>query len=74
MKLKNRDWTDVERRLGATGSRLLQEDRRVRAALLAIAVFGVVILVGIVIYLIHLSTPLQDNDPGVSAMRSWRSL
>jgi hypothetical protein len=40
MKLKNRDWNEVERRLGATGSRFLQEDKRVRAALLAIAVFG----------------------------------
>ncbi len=71
MKLKNRDLTDVERRLGATGSRLLQEDRRVRAALLAVAVFGVVVLAGMAVYLICLSPPLQDSDPGVSAMRSW---
>jgi hypothetical protein len=74
MKLKNRDWNEVERRLGATGSRLLQEDKRVRAALLAIAVFGLVVLAGIAVYLIQMSTPLQDDDPGVSAMRSWRSL
>jgi hypothetical protein len=32
MKLKHRDWTEVERRFGATGSELMQEDKTVRAA------------------------------------------
>jgi len=44
MKLKNRDWTDVEQRLKAADSPLLQQDRIVRAALLTIAIFGVAAL------------------------------
>ena len=44
MQLKNRDWTDVEQRLKAVDSPLLQQDRIVRAALLTIAIFGVAAL------------------------------
>ncbi len=69
MKLKHRDWTEVERRFGATGSELMQEDKTVRAAFLALAVSGAAVLVGMAVYLIFLSPPSQDSDPGVSAMR-----
>ena len=71
MKLKNRDWTDVERRLGAADPQILQEDRTVRTGMLALVVFGVVILAGMAVYLICLSPPPQDSDPGIRAMRSW---
>jgi hypothetical protein len=52
MKLKNRDWTDVEQRLKAVDTPLLQQDRTVRAALLTLAIFGVAALTGIVGYLV----------------------
>jgi hypothetical protein len=52
MKLKNRDWTDVELRLKAVDTPLLQQDRTVRAALLTLAIFGVAALAGIVGYLV----------------------
>ena len=52
MKLKNRDWTDVEQKLKAIGVPLLQQDRTVRAALLTIAIFGVAALIGVVGYLV----------------------
>jgi hypothetical protein len=52
MKLKNRDWTDVEQKLKAIGAPLLQQDRTVRAALLTIAIFGVAALIGVVGYLV----------------------
>ena len=71
MKLKNRYWTDVERRLGAADSQFLQEDRSIRAALLALATLGMAVLAGMTVYLVCLSPPLEDRDPGVSAMRSW---
>jgi hypothetical protein len=51
MKLKQRDWTDVEHRLKAVDSPLLQKDRIMRAALLTIAIFGVAALAGVVGYL-----------------------
>ena len=51
MKLKNRDWTDEELRLKAVDTPLLQQDRVVRASLLAIAIFGVAALAGVVSYL-----------------------
>ena len=73
MKLKNRDRTDVERRLEAAGSPLLQ-DRTVGAGLLALAVHGVAVLAGMAVYLICLSPPLQDSDPGVKALRTWRGM
>jgi hypothetical protein len=52
MKLKNRHWTDVEQRLKAIDTPLLQQDRPVRAALLTLAIFGVAALAGIVGYLV----------------------
>ena len=51
MKLKNRDWTDGELRLKAVDTPLLQQDRVVRASLLAIVIFGVAALAGVVSYL-----------------------
>ncbi len=51
MKLKNRDWTDGELRLKAADTPLLQQDRIVRATLLAIVIFGVAALAGVVSYL-----------------------
>jgi hypothetical protein len=71
MKIKTRDWTDVERRLEAADSQLVQDNRRVRAALLTIVILGGAALAWMAVYLICLSAPLQDSDPGVSAMRSW---
>ena len=72
MKLKNRDLTEREQRLGAAGSQLLR-DRIVRAGLLALAVIGVAALAWMVVYLLCLSPPFQDSDPGVNAMRTWRT-
>ena len=73
MKLKNRDLTEREQRLGATDSQLLQ-DRIVRTGLLAIVTFGVAALACMAVYLIYLSPPFQDSDPGVTAMRTWRTI
>jgi hypothetical protein len=52
MKLKNRHWTDVEQRLKAIDTPLLQQDRTVRVALLTLAIFDVAALAGIVGYLV----------------------
>jgi hypothetical protein len=52
MKLKNRHWTDVEQRLKAIDTPLLQQDGTVRVALLTLAIFGVAALAGIVGYLV----------------------
>ena len=52
MKLKNRDWTDVEQKLKAIDTPLLQQDRTVRATLLTLAIFGVAALIGVVGYLV----------------------
>jgi hypothetical protein len=70
MKLKNRDLNEREQRLGVVGSPLLQADSTVRTTLLAIAVFGLAVLAGMAVYLVCLSPPLQDSDPGESALRS----
>ena len=70
MKLKNRDLNEGERKLETAGSQLAP-DRIVRTGMLTLAVCGVAVLAGIAVYLICLSPPLQDSDPGVSAMRSW---
>ena len=74
MKLENRDLNEVEQWFGTTDSALLQGDRTVRAALLAIVVIGVAVLAGMAVYLVCLSPPLQDSDPGVNAMRTWRTI
>jgi hypothetical protein len=74
MKLKNRDWTDVERRLGAADSQLLPDNRLVRAALLAITAVGLAALAWMAVYLICLSPPFEDSDPGEKAIRTWRSI
>ncbi len=70
MKLKNHDWIEAERRLGAADFQLVQEDRTIRTGLLALAVLGVVLLAGKAVYLVCLSPPLQNSDPGVTALRS----
>ena len=51
MELKDRDWTERERRLKAVDIPLLQQDRLVRTALLTIVLFGVAALAGVVGYL-----------------------
>jgi hypothetical protein len=56
MKLKNRDWTEAERRLKAVDSPLLQQDRTVRAALLAIVIFAMAALAGVAGYLVCLTS------------------
>jgi hypothetical protein len=52
MKLKNRDWTEAERRLKAVDTPLLQQDKTVRAALLTVVIFGMAALAGVVGYLV----------------------
>jgi hypothetical protein len=74
MKLKNRDWTDGERRLGAADFQLLPNTRIVRTTLLAIAAFGLAALAWMAVYLICLSPPFEDSDPGEKAIRTWRSI
>ena len=70
MKLKNRDWIEGERKLRAADHQLVQEDRTMRKALLALAVLGVVLLAGTAVYIVCLSPLFQDSDPGVTALRS----
>ena len=74
MKLKNHDWTEPELKLEAADLRLLPDNGIVRAGLLIIAVIGVAALAWMAVYLICLSLPLQNNDPGANAMRTWRSV
>jgi hypothetical protein len=52
MKLKNRDWTELEQRLKAVDAPLLQQDRTVRAALLIIVIFSMAALAGVIGYLV----------------------
>ncbi|MBL0408261.1 hypothetical protein JKG68_30740 [Microvirga aerilata] len=73
MKLKNRDWTKAEQRLGAADSQVLHDNRIVRAALLVIAAFGVAVLAWMAVYLVCLSSH-ENDDPAAKAMRTWRSL
>ena len=61
MKLKQRDWTEGERRLTAVPPPLKQ-DRMTRAVLLAVALFGVAVLAGVVSYLVCQSVTFQDLD------------
>ena len=74
MKFTNRDWTDMERRLGVADSQLMPDNRIVRATLLAITAFGVAALAWMAAYLICLSPPIEDSDPGSKAIRTWRSI
>ena len=74
MKLKNHGWTDMERRLGAADSQLLPNTKRVRTTLLAITAVGLAALAWMAVYLICLSPPFQDSDPGEKAIRTWRSI
>ena len=74
MKLTNHDWTDVERRPGAADFHLLPNTRIVRAALLAITALGLAALAWMAVYLICLSPPFKDSDPGEKALRTWRSI
>jgi len=55
MKLKNRDQTELERRLQAIDSQFVQQDRIIRAATLAGLIFGVVVLATVASYLVCLS-------------------
>jgi hypothetical protein len=61
MKLKQRDWTEGERRLAAV-PQPLQQDRITRAALLAVVLFAVAVLAGLVSYLVCLSVTFHDLD------------
>ena len=63
MKLKDRAWTDVERRPGAD-SQLLPNTRIVRTTLLAITAVALAALAWMAVYLICLSPPFEDGDPG----------
>ncbi len=74
MKLKNREWNKLEQRLEAVDLQLLPDNGIVHAAMLGIAIFGRAALAWMAIYLICLSPPLQNDDPGANAMRTWRSV
>ncbi len=74
MKLKNYDWTEPELRLEAADPRLLPDNGVFRAAMLAIAILGAAALAWMAVYLICLSPPFQNDDPGANAMRTWRSI
>ena len=74
MKLRNHDWTDVERGPGAAGSQLLPNTKIVRTALLAITAVGLAALAWMAVYLICLAPPFKDSDPGEKALRSWRTI
>jgi hypothetical protein len=54
MKLKQHDWTEQERRLETVDSQLSQQDKIVRATLLATAIFGVAALAAVVGYIVFL--------------------
>jgi uncharacterized membrane protein len=55
MKLKNRDQTELERRLEAIDSQFLQQERITRAAMLAGLIFGMAVLAMVASYLVCLS-------------------
>jgi hypothetical protein len=69
MKLKQRDWTEGEQRLAAV-PQPLQQDRMTRAALLAIVLFAVAVLAGVVSYLVSLSVTFKDLDKQQGYIRS----
>jgi hypothetical protein len=73
MKLKQRDWTEQERRLGGAVSRLVQQDRLIRAASLAIVAFGVAVLAAVAGYLVCVSATPQDTTARANIIRFWRS-
>ena len=54
MKLKQRDLTEQEQRLGTVDYQFSQQDKMVRATLLATAIFGVAALAVVVGYLVLL--------------------
>jgi hypothetical protein len=74
MKLKHHDRTEEERRLGAADFQLFPNTRIVRTALLAITAVGLAALAWMTVYLICLSPPFKAPDPGVKAIRTWRSV
>jgi|EndMetStandDraft_2_1072991.scaffolds.fasta_scaffold6497198_1 uncharacterized membrane protein len=55
MKLKNRDKTELERRLEAIDAQFVQHDRMIQAAMLAGLIFGVAVLAVVASYLVCLS-------------------
>ena len=69
MKLKQRDWTEGEQRLAAV-PQPLQQGRMTRAALLAIVLFPVAVLAGVVSYLVSLSVTFKDLDKQQGYIRS----
>ncbi len=54
MKLKNRDKTELERRLEAIDSQISQQDRMTRAATLGGVIFGTAVLAVVAGYLVYL--------------------
>jgi hypothetical protein len=72
MKLKNRDWTERERRLGDVEAPLLQQDRISRATLLVITIFGAVVLATVVGYLALYSPTSQDRAAREIDTQFWR--
>ncbi|MBM6584033.1 hypothetical protein ILT44_27925 [Microvirga sp. BT689] len=55
MKRKNREKTELERRLEVIDARFVQHDRITRAAMLAGLIFGVAVLAVVASYLVCLS-------------------
>ena len=72
MKLKNRHWTERERRLGDVEVPLLQQDRISRATLLVITVFGAMVLAAVVGYLALYSPTSRDRAAREIDIRFWR--
>jgi hypothetical protein len=72
MKLKNRDWTEQERKLGDVEAPLLQQDRISRATLLVITIFGVAVLAAVVSYLALSSPTAQDRAVREIDIQFWR--
>jgi hypothetical protein len=55
MKLKNRDKTELKRRLQAINSQFVQQDRITRAVMLVSLIVGAAVLAMVVSYLVCLS-------------------
>lgn len=55
MKLKNRDKTELKRRLQAINSQFVQQDRITRAVMLVSLIVGAAVLAVVVSYLVCLS-------------------
>ncbi|MBQ0820184.1 hypothetical protein KBI52_08165 [Microvirga sp. HBU67558] len=76
MKLKNRDLSECERRLGTADAPFVQqEDRTVRTVLLALVIVAVVVLAWVAVYLLDLKWMPQGINKRpleLHSSRFWR--